>query len=813
MHGLISHLRHTIRLLVKSPGFTITAIVILGLGIGTNTAIFSLINGVLLKPLPYPDPERLVRIFQPTHEVQEMNMAYSDYLDFRAGQHTLRDLTVFYQDDFQVVGNGDPERIEGAYVTGGFFDVMGRPFILGRPFGENEENAASHVAVISDRLWRTRFHADPKIVGTNITVNGTSLEIIGVTPEQADEIVRLDLYEPFSLNPLYADVKSRRSGHMDYCIGRLKEGITLRQAQAEFEVINRNLIARYPATSSGYGVKLVPLLDSVVGDYSSTLWLLGGAVVCLLLITCANTANLLLARATERTKEMTLRAALGASRKRLIAQLLSENLVLACLGGIAGLAASCWAIGLIKALEPGRIARLQEVSIDRTALIIVFVITLLTALLFGLLPALVVSRADMASALRMEGGWTGTAGHERHRSQSILVIGQVALASVLLIGAGLLLRSFLFLQSFPLGFRTQGIVVADIDLVNAKYANDSDRKIFFDNLLTKVKQLPGVVTAGINDCLPFWNTDYETLCIAGQPVTEPGRLPWMQRQIVSPDYFRALGIPLLRGRFFDNRDQPGAENTVIINESIAQRYFPGQDPIGKQLDNLGDLYRKPRYLSTIVGVVADARHNNPEVQQTSFQVYFPYSQRVGNFGSFLGGATLILQTTGNPGSLIPALRTVVANLDPDLPLTDVGPYEYRIARSFTIKRLSLVVVSLFSGVALLLAAIGLYAVVSYSVSRRIREIGVRIAIGAEPANIVTLVTSQGLRIVCLGLLIGIIAGIGLAQLIGNVLYGVSPTDPLTLAISTLVLGFAALLACLLPAFRAIRIDPIAALRE
>ncbi|MBV8813661.1 MAG: ABC transporter permease [Verrucomicrobia bacterium] len=813
MHGLISHLRHTIRLLVKSPGFTITAIVILGLGIGTNTAIFSLINGVLLKPLPYPDPERLVRIFQPTHEVQEMNMAYSDYLDFRAGQHTLRDLTVFYQDDFQVVGNGDPERIEGAYVTGGFFDVMGRPFILGRPFGENEENAASHVAVISDRLWRTRFHADPKIVGTNITVNGTSLEIIGVTPEQADEIVRLDLYEPFSLNPLYADVKSRRSGHMDYCIGRLKEGITLRQAQAEFEVINRNLIARYPATSSGYGVKLVPLLDSVVGDYSSTLWLLGGAVVCLLLITCANTANLLLARATERTKEMTLRAALGASRKRLIAQLLSENLVLACLGGIAGLAASCWAIGLIKALEPGRIARLQEVSIDRTALIIVFVITLLTALLFGLLPALVVSRADMASALRMEGGWTGTAGHERHHSQSILVIGQVALASVLLIGAGLLLRSFLFLQSFPLGFHTQGIVVADIDLVNAKYANDSDRKIFFDDLLTKVKQLPGVVTAGTNDCLPFWNTDYETLCIAGQPVTEPGRLPWMQRQIVSPDYFRALGIPLLRGRFFDNRDQPGAENTVIINESIAQRYFPGQDPIGKQLDNLGDLYRKPRYLSTIVGVVADARHNDPEVQQTSFQVYFPYSQRVGNFGSFLGGATLILQTTGNPGSLIPALRTVVANLDPDLPLTDVGPYEYRIARSFTIKRLSLVVVSLFSGVALLLAAIGLYAVVSYSVSRRIREIGVRIAIGAEPANIVTLVTSQGLRIVCLGLLIGIIAGIGLAQLIGNVLYGVSPTDPLTLAISTLVLGFAALLACLLPAFRAIRIDPIAALRE
>jgi putative ABC transport system permease protein len=303
------------------------------------------------------------------------------------------------------------------------------------------------------------------------------------------------------------------------------------------------------------------------------------------------------------------------------------------------------------------------------------------------------------------------------------------------------------------------------------------------------------------------------LCIAGQPFVDPGRLPWMQRQIVSPDYFRALGIPLLRGRFFDNRDQPDAENSVIINESIAQRYFPGQDPIGKQLDNLGHLYRKPRYLSTIIGVVADVRHNDPEIQQTSFQVYFPYSQKVGNFGSFLGGATLVLRTTDNPGSLIPALRRVVASLDPDLPLTDVGPYDYRIARSFTIKRLSLVVVSLFSTVALLLAAIGLYAVLSYSVSRRIREIGVRIAVGAEPTNIVKLVTGQGLRIVCLGLLIGTIAGIGLAQLIGNVLYGVSPTDPLTLGTSTLLLGLAALLACLLPAFRATRIDPIMALRE
>ena len=813
MATLISHLRYTVRVLLKSPGFTITTVLSLGLGIGANTAIFSLINGVLLKPLPYPNADRLVQIFQPSQEVHEMPMAYSDYVDFCASQHTLQGLTVCYHDALEITGNGEPERIDGAYVTGSFFELLGRAFLLGKPIGKAEEETAASVVVLSEQLWRSRFHANPNVLGTNIRLNGRSFQIIGITPEQANEIRKIDLYLPFSLSPRFADVKSRRSGHMNQCIGRLRDGVTLQQAQAEFEVINQNLISRYPTTSSGFGIQLVPFLDSVVGDYSATLWLLGAAVSCLLAITCANTANLLLTRARERRKEITIRATLGASRNRLLIQLLTESLLLALIGGGLGLLVAYWAVAVIKTLGPANMTRLHTIGIDGTALLFVFGLTLLTTLLFGLLPALVLSRTDLTFALRDEGGRTGTAGPERQRSQSILVIGQVALAFVLLMGAGLFTRSFLALLNTPLGFNSHHVLTADVYLADTKYADGAQRKVFFDTLLDKARNLPGVIEAGLIDNLPFYNTDLENLSIMGQPATNPDHLPWMVHQIVSSNYFRVLGIPLLRGRPFDDRDQTGQEDVVIINQTIAQRFFSGEDPIGKRLDDLGNRYGRERHYCTIIGVAANVVHDNPESQETPFQAYYPYTQTAGGFGDTPKFETLVLHTASDAQSVIPSLRKSVAAIDPDLPLSNVGPYDDLIAKSFATKRLALVVLSLFSGAALLLAAIGLYAVLSYAVSQRTREIGVRMALGARSTSILGLITLQGLKMVSIGLVIGILAALILAGFIGSILYGIAPTDPVTLGTSLVGLTLSACLACLLPALRATRISPITALRE
>jgi putative ABC transport system permease protein len=813
MVNLVSHLRYAVRLLFKSPGFTITTVLILGLGIGANTAIFSLIEGVLLKPLPYPNAERLVRILQPSRGVDKMSMAYSDYLDFCQGQHSLQDLTIYRFGDFQVTGNGDPERISGAYVSGSFFKVFGRPFRIGRPFGDAEDKAIASVAVLSESLWRTRFNSDPKLIGKNLVLNGRSFQIIGVTPEQGDEEGKIELYVPFSFVPNFADVKSRRSGHQFDCVGRLKNGVTLETAQADFEVINNELVARYPETSAGFDVRLVPFLNSVVGDYSTMLWLLGAAVGCLLLITCANIANLLLARARQRQKEMAVRTALGASRRLLVAQVLIENFLLAMLGGIAGLLASFWMISWIRTGATSDVTRFQQIDIDGATLVFLFALTLVTTVLFGFLPAWTISRTNLNASLAEEGGRSGTVGRERHRSQAILVIGQVALALVLLVGAGLLTRSFLALQNVALGFNPDHILTADVYLADTKYTDDSRRKAFFDELLQKVQHLPKVTSAGLSDNLPFYSGDFEGLSVVGQPEPDPDRAPFYSHQIVSPDYFRTLGISLIRGRLFDNQDQTGRQNVVIINEAIARRYFGEEDAVGKQLEDHGHLFGRERHYFTIVGVVANVQQGDPETQKTPFQAYYPYSQRAGGFGETIKSGTLVLHVNDDPQSVIAPLRKAVAEIDPDLPLTDIGLFDDLIAKVFATKRLAVTVVSIFSGAALLLAAVGLYAVLSYAVSQRTREIGVRMALGAQTSDILGLVTRQGLKIVSIGLLIGFLTSFALIHFIKSSLFEVSPSDPIALGSSVLALGLAALLACLLPAFRATRISPTTALKE
>jgi putative ABC transport system permease protein len=814
VNALISHLRYPIRVLLKSPGFTITTVLILGLGIGANTAIFSLINGLMLRPLPYPSADRLVLFVQTFQNFDTVPLGYADYLDFSGGQHSFANLTAYNNNDFTLTGQGDPERISGLYVTGTFFKVLGRPFLIGRPFGEADDQPdAANVVVVSEHLWRTHFHADPKIVGRSLTVDGRSFQVVGVTPGQADETGRADLYVPVSHDPLFEQFKNLRGVHSLVCIGRLADGTTRQQALADLQVINQNLIARYPITNSGFGVRLMRYLDGVVGSYSAVLFLLEAAVTCLLLITCANIANLLLGRSQARRREITIRAALGAGRLRLVLQLLAENSLLALAGGLLGLAISFAAVEAIKAFGPQDIAHLQETRVDAASLLFVLGISLFTAILFKLFPAWIASEAGFASTLKDKGERGSTAGPQRQRSQAFLVGGQVARASILLIGAGLLARSFQVLHSIPLGFNPHNVLTTDIYLADAKYADPAKCTVFFDTLLDKVGHLPGVTAVAINTNLPFHGENVGSFGVAGQPDSDLAHMPLLDPQFISPGYFTALGIPLLRGRVFNQQDRADKQRVVIISERIAERYFAGQDPIGKQIHDMNDLSGLPRNYFTIVGVVANVQHGNPESQQTPFQAYYSYAQSTNALDSINNSGTLVVRTQGDPPAIANAVHKVIAEIDPKVSMATAVTFDDLVWKTFAVRRIATVVVSLFSTAALLLAAVGLYAVLSYSVIQRRHEIGIRMALGAQTINILRLVVRQGLRIVLIGLVVGVLTALTLTQFIGSVLYGVSATDPVTLGISVLVLGLAALIACMLPAVRATRINPITALRE
>ena len=817
MRSSISHLWHTVRRLVKSPpGFTITAILILGLGIGGNTAIYSVIEAVLLKPLPYPHPEQLVQIYQSFRSFDRLPLDYPDYVDLKAGQHAFQEMAISLSDDFTLTGHGNPELISGTYVSGTFFQLFGRPMLLGRPIEVTDDRPnAQHVVIVSEHFWRTMFHGDPNVIGSSLALNGSSFQVIGVTPAVASESGRIDLYVPLNQSRFYGTIDMTQRGNHDYaCFGRLEEGATLEAAKAELEVIQQNLASRY-RDDQGFGVRAVSYLDTVIGGYSGLLWLVEAAVACLLLITCANVAALLLVRAQERAKEMSVRVALGANRRRLIAQLLVENSVLAVAGGLLGLAAAAWSLEGIRTLAPDEFARFQEVHLDAAALIFVLVITLFTATLSGLFPALVSSRTNLASALKVGGDRGGTAGRARNRGQAILVAGQVALTAILLVSAGLMARSFQALQRTPLGFKAVNRLTADLYLTNANYSNQTEYRQFFDNLQERVKTLPDVTAVGLNSALPFMPSspafNLDAFWITGRPEPPQSQLPAWQVQFISPDYFRSVGIPLIRGRTFTKQDGADKVKVVIISQSVAQAFFPGQDPIGKQIYDLHDRVGLKQNFYTVVGVAGTVQYDSPESQPTPYQCYYPYAQNTEP--NRINFATLVIHTQNNPSLVIEPLRKVVADLDPNLAVSNVGRLEDLVARSFAIRQLTSMVVSAFSAVALLLAAIGLYGVLSYSVSQKKRELGVRIALGAQSTSILALVVNQGLSIVGIGLAVGLAAGIALSGLVAGILYGVSATDPVSIGLSILTLGLTASIACLVPAIRASRIDPITALRE
>jgi putative ABC transport system permease protein len=817
MDRLLPSLRYSLRLLLKSPGFTITAVVILGFGIGINTAIFSLIDGVLLKPLPFPNPDRLVQITEPYQNNMGSKVDYPDYVDIARSQHTFDAIAVASYENIDLSGDAKPERLHAVCGAPSVFRVTGLPVLIGRTYTDQEDVPNGPLLVVlSEKCWRSRFHSDPNILGKNLTLDEHSFQVIGVVPTQVTDWgpPGIDLYLPANtLAPLGHMANQRgyplelRDIHRFACYGRLKPAVTITQAQQDLEIIHDNLLVRYPDTNRGYGIRVSALLDSMVTDYSATTWLLAVAVGCLLLIATGNVANLLFARGLQRRRELMVRSVLGATRLRLVRQLLGETVLLALGGGIIGFLFSLGAIGIIQKAVPPTLYRFQELSIDFPALLFVLGVTLLAAVLSGILPAWGMSGVQLASGLKGEGGRGGTTGTQTHRVQAILVSLQVALACILMIGAGLLLRSFLAAQDAPLGFNPHQLLTTQIGLSSAKYEFDGVRtRQFWDQLLEKVRRLPGVTKAAFN-ALPPMKWDWELLVpftVDGQPDPGPGRRPVVDWQQISSDYFRTLEIPVLQGRDFDSQDTVDKPSVIMVDDALAQQYYPGQSAIGKKISVQDEEGTRD---CTIVGVVPHLQHVSPGRPANAFQAYFPYTQWDYDL------EYLIVKSDADPATLVPAIRATVASIDPVVPISDVSTYDNMVAEKFVTRRLSAFVVTLFSGAALSLSAVGLYGILAYSVGQRTREIGIRIALGAQGTNVLKLVTQRGFQIVGIGLLGGLAVGLVVAHLIQGLLYGVSPFDPISFGVSLLFLGIAASLACLLPALRAIRINPITALRE
>jgi len=797
---MVQDLRFGLRMLRKQPGFTAVAVMTLALGTGANTAIFSVVNAVLLEPLPFAEAERLVVVWgqRAQFNLPRQTVSPPNYLDWEAQNQSFESIGA-YTEGFSVLTGGEqPERLASLRVTAGLLPTLRVRPLLGRVFLPEEWHpSATGAVLLSHQLWQRRFAGDPQIVGRSVEINGTSETVIGVLPPDfliSDKQVDIVVPTVFNGRSL-----ANRGGRFLTVIARLKPGVSLPAARAEMGTIARRLEQQYPDANAGHGVNLVPLRDELVGKVRPALLVLCGAVGCLLLISCANVAALLSVRAAARRREMAIRAALGAGRGRVVRQLITESLLLAVAGGAGGWLLARWGVGLLLSVGPADLPRLESLSFDGRVFGFTVVLALATGLLFGLLPALQVARPDLTDALK-DGGKGATESAGQRRVRGWLVTAEVALAVVLLVGAGLLLRSFAKLTAVDPGFRPEHVIAADLSL---SWGLDERGWIAFSQqALARVAALPGVRAAGLTHNLPLsGDSSTRAFTLPGRPLPA-GEKPAAEFRRVSPDYFRAMGVALLRGRAFGNQDRADAPGVAIINEALARKFFGAEDPLGKRL-LIEDGPPRPR---EVVGVVGDVRHFGPGIEPTP-EMYVPYLDRP------YPNLTLVVRADGDPAGMAAALRREIAALAPALPVANLKTMEQYLAGSVTQQRFSLTLLALFGAVALLLAAVGIYGVMSYSVAQRTHEVGVRLALGARRGDVVRLVVGQGMRLAGLGVALGLVAAFGLTRLMQSLLFGVSATDPVTFAAIPLLLAGVAALACYLPARRASRVDPMAALRH
>jgi putative ABC transport system permease protein len=805
METLLKDVRFGVRMLIKNPGFTLVAIATLALGIGAITAIFSVVYAVLLRPLPFKDPDNLMVIRETKiPQFPEFSVAPGNFLDWQKQNTVFEQMAAINTSSFNLIGTGEPERLQGQRVTDGFFAMLGAQPQTGRVFTPEEDQPGhSNVVILSHGLWQRRFGGDPNILNQTITLNGQSYTVVGVMPTTFRYGGRnTELWTPMAFA---AQDAQQHGGHYIQVIGRLKPGSSIEQTQEEMSTIAGRLAEQYPNTNAGWGVKVIPLLESAVRSIKPALLVLFGAVAFVLLIACANVANLLLARAASRQKEVAIRTALGARRGRIIRQLLTESLLLSIAGGVVGLLLALWGISLLLSLAPEDLPRVRDVSLDGRVLGFTAGIALLTGLIFGLVPALQASKPNLNSTLK-DAGRGSTEGGRHHIIRSGLVIFEVATALVVLVGAGLMIKSFLHLQKVDPGFNPDNALVVNLSLPQRKYPEDDQRSAFYSQLIQKVSTLPGVQSTGASCVLPLADDFVLGFDIQGRPPYAPGDEPSTNYYAVSTDYFKAMGIPLLRGRLFTEHDSKSAPRVAIINEKMAKEFFPDEDPIGKRIHvtNGPVLYRE------IVGIVGDVKHYGLD-EKTSSQTYEPYLQEPFSFMS------LVVRTAGDPTSLSAAIRSEVQSLDSEQPVSSIKTLDQILSTTIAQQRFAMLLFGVFGAVAMILAVVGIYGVMSYSVTERTHEIGIRMALGAGQRDVLKLIVGHGTILTLIGIAFGLGAAFVLTRfvitsLMSSLLFDVSVTDLTIFAIFSASLTAVALAACIVPARRALKVDPMVALR-
>jgi len=812
-------IRYGARMLLKNPGVSIIVIIALALGIGANTAIFSVVNTVLLRPLPYHESDRLVFLNEKSPVLDEMSISYPNFTDWRNHNQSFEKIGVHNRASYNLTGFGEAERIVTGQVSADLFSVLRVNALHGRVFtNEEDKPGGTPVVVLSYPLWQRRFGGQTSILNQAITLNNKSYTVIGIMPESYLYPSRVEMWVPVGQLSDQPNWQSRGNHPGLYGVARLKPGVTFEQAEADMNNVAANLEKQYPDTNTATRVRMRPLLEIFVSDVRRALWVIFGAVGFVLFIACANIANLLLARATARKKEMAIRTAVGASRWRIARQLLTESILLSLIGGGIGLVLARWGVDLILYVSPNAIPRSREIGLDWTVLAFTAGVSFLTGILFGLIPAIQAGDVDVHETLKETG--RGTSGRQWLRSS--LVVVEVATTLVLLIGAGLMIRSFYLLQKVNPGFSHEHLTSFSVSLPQKKYASEEQQTAFFNRLLENVRALPGVESAAAASGLPLGNNGSQTsFVIDAQPVPPREQIPLMEVCFVTPDYFKAMNIPVLRGRVFTDRDDrshlTGRDlsklnniqrliaglNAIVIDEEFARRYWPNEDPIGKRV-RLGTESDAPKL--EVLGVVGRVKMESLNQNSDRVQGYLPFNQTPDN------DMTVIIKGASDPNQLISSVRGAIREIDPDQPIYSVRTMNEIRAESVAGERLNLTLLSLFAGMALVLAIVGIYGVMSYSVTQRTHEIGIRMAIGARPRDVFKMVLGQGMKLALLGVVIGLGSAFALTRLMETMLFGVEPTDKVTFAVISLLLITVALLACYLPGRRATKVEPTISLR-